>query len=116
DVAAAHSISVSQLRNAISGFIAHTKRSIIASDFDRALALFAEQEYANAEIVATRAVEHSGTVAERALHGKRQALVLLGDTQYAQLKYSEAQTSYGLPYQKKGEEEPIDELHAHEGK
>ena len=107
DVAAAHSISVSQLRNAIAGFIAHTKRSSVASDFDRALALFAEQEYANAEVIAKQAVEHADTMAERALRGKRQALVLLGDTQYAQLKYSEAETSYRRAYQIAGGQDSL---------
>ena len=107
DVAAAHSITMLQLRNAIAAFIAHIKRNSTASDFDRALALFAEQKYASAEITAKQAVEYADKAAERVLHRKRQALVLLGDIQRAQLKFGKAETNYRLAYEIAEGQDPI---------
>ena len=51
-----HSITVSQLRKAIVEFVARIRADSTASDFDRALALFVEQDYAGAEAKAEHAV------------------------------------------------------------
>ena len=94
DVAGAHSITVSQLRKAIVEFVARIRADSTASDFDRALALFVEQDYAGAEAKAEHAVHSADKQFERAIDAKRKALLLLGDAQHAQSKYSASEKSY----------------------
>jgi tetratricopeptide (TPR) repeat protein len=99
EVAAASALTVVQLREAIANFIARVRSDATASDFDRALALFAEQDYAAAETRAERAVQNADGGFQRAIDAKRQALLLLGDIQRAQLKYSAAARSYRAAYE-----------------
>src|SRR5205085_12329909 len=94
EVASAHNLTVEQLRHAISAFSARVSRDAKASDFDKALAMIGQQDFADAEIRAEQAVKGAALIAENASDDQRRALLLLGDIQMAQLKYSAAESSY----------------------
>ena len=107
EVAAMHALTVPQLRKAIVDFVARIRADSAASDFDRALALFVEQDYAGAEVKAERAVQTADRQLERAIDAKRKALLLLGDAQHAQLKYSAAEETYRVACDLAEQQDPL---------
>lgn len=98
EVASAHKLSVTQLREAISSFSSRVSLDAGASDLDQALAKVGERDFADAESRAEQAVQSAAKAAEHAMDNKREALLLLGDIQMAQLKYSAAENSYREAY------------------
>ena len=97
-MAAAHKLTVQQLRDAISTFSERIAADTGASEFDRALAMVGKRELAGAETSARQAVAIADKATEQAIDDKRKALLLLGDIQMAQLKYSAAEKSYRDAY------------------